>query len=358
MKKLYALSACFLFAAMAFAQKTFTEPKMIVPGHSNDVSQVTVSAKGNYIATGSWDKNINVYDSSFKLITTLSGHTFPVTTLRFRWDGKMLASGSGDNTIIVWDSTFKKVRTLEGHKDQINTVLFDRSNRYIFSGSEDRTLMAWDIASGKSFRKIDAGLPITSIAQTNDPRYIYVAAGPQIKVYSLTTSQIAKTLDGHADVVNAIAISNNNQVLISGSNDKTARIWDLKTGKQVRTLPVNCWKVTAVAFSEDSKYAVTGCNDGSVKVWEVETGKLIADIEGKGNYVKDVAFTKNKMTVLVAAMLRGSTDFGLRVWPSGIEPVLPKSLITIKEDSLKTKSDSLKIKPLVPAKKIPAPVKK
>jgi WD40 repeat protein len=358
MKKLSALSLSLLVGCFAFAQKTFTEPKRIVEGHTNDVNQVTVSSKGDYIATGSWDKNINVYDSSYKMITTLHGHTFPVTTLRFRWDGKMLASGSSDNTIIIWDSTFKKVKTLEGHKDQVNSVLFDKSNRYVFSGSEDHMLMAWDIASGKSFRKIDAVQPITSIAQTNDPRYIYAAAGPQIKIYTLANSLLFKTLDGHADVVNAIATSSNNQLLISGSNDKTARIWDLKAGKQIRVLPVDCWKVTAVAFSDDSKYAITGCNDGSVKVWEVETGKLISSIEGKGNYVKDVAFTKNKMNVLVASMLRGSTDFGLRVWPSAIETMIPKPIVPAGIDSLKTQNDSIKKKPLVAPKKNPAPVKK
>lgn len=357
MKKLQALSAGLLLSSFVFAQKSFTDPKAIVPGHSNDVTQVTVSSKGNYIATGSWDKNINIYDTTYKLITTLSGHTFPVTSLRYRWDGKMLASGSSDKTIIVWDSTFKKAKTLEGHAGQVNTLLFDRSNRYIFSGGDDRMVMAWDIASGKAFRKIDAGQSVTSVAQNNDPRYLYVAAGPQIKVYALATSTIFKTLDGHADVVNALAISNNNQLLISGSNDKTARIWDLKTGKQLRALPVNCWKVTSVAFSDDSKYAVTGCNDGSVKVWEVETGKLIADIDGK-NYVKDVAFTKNKMNVLVACMIKGSTDYGLRVWPSAIETVVPKAVTPVVTDSLNATTDSTKVKPVITPRKTTAPTKR
>jgi WD40 repeat protein len=188
MKKLYALSTGLLLSSVLFAQKSFTEPKMIVPGHTNDVTQVAVSSKGNYIATGSWDQNINIYDTSYKLLRTLNGHTFPVTALRFRWDGKMLASGSSDKTIVVWDSTFKKVKTFEGHTAQINTVLFDHSNRYLFSGGDDRMLMAWDIASGKSFRKIDAGQAITSIAQSSDPRYIYVAAGAQIKIFALSNS--------------------------------------------------------------------------------------------------------------------------------------------------------------------------
>lgn len=350
MNKFLAVIAVLLFNSGVFAQKTFTEPNKIFAGHTNDITQVTMTMKGDMIASGSWDKNINIYDSSYNLKRTLSGHTFPITSLRFRPDGKLLASGSSDNSIIIWDSLLRKSRTLDGHKDQINTLLFDKSNRYLFSGSDDRSLVAWDLASGKSFRKIEVGQPVTSLAQTNNQRFIYVAAGPQIKVYDLANGMLSKTFEGHADLVNSIAISNNNKLLLSGSNDKTARIWDLTTGKPIRALPVACWKVTSVAFSDDSKYAATGCNDGSLKIWEVETGKLIAQVEANGQAVKDICFAKNNMKLLVAATLKNNTEYGARLWLTGIEQIKPVTLpatldsssrkyIPLKNDSiLKSKS--------------------
>lgn len=352
MKKSYALFAGLLITGFVYAQKKYTEPAKILNGHTNDVNLVTLTAKGDRFATGSWDKNINVYDSNYNLLKTLPGDMFPITALRFRPDGKLLASGTSENLIVIWDSLWRKSKPFTGHKDQVNTLLFDRSNRYLFSGSDDRSLMAWDIASGKSFRNINVGQGVTSLAQqSNDPRFIYVAAGPQIRVYNLTNSQITKTFAGHADVVNAIAISFNNRLLLSGSNDKTARIWDVVTGKQIRALPVNCWKVTAVAFSDDAKYAVTGCNDGTIKVWEVESGKLITEIESNESAVKDLAFTKNLKQILAATMLRESTNYGLRVWPTGIEPPAPK-IVTTAKDSLKTKQ------PVVPKAAIPVIPKK
>lgn len=351
MIKHYLFTASILFSVYTQAQKTITEPKRIIPGHTNDVNLVTQTYKGDLIATGSWDRNVNVYDSSFNLLRTLSGHSFPLTSLKFRNDGKLLASGSSDNTIVIWDSLWRKSRVLEGHKDQINTLWFDKSNRYLFSGGEDRKLMAWDLSSGKTFRNIDVGQAVTSIAQNADPRSIYVAtSGPQIKQYNLINSTVARTFDGHADVVNAIALSINNKWMISGSNDKTARIWDLATGKSVRVLPVNCWKVTAVAFSDDSKYAITGCNDGSIKVWEVETGKLIAQVEANGQGIKDLQFSKNKQFVYAAAMLKGSSEFGLRVWQSGIEQPTKATLPT---DTLRSQADTNAVKKVMPPK-IPA----
>jgi WD40 repeat protein len=232
-------------------------------------------------------------------------------------------------------------------------LLFDKTNRYLFSGSDDKTLIAWDLATGKSFRKIDIGFAVNSIAQTVDTRFIYVAgANPQIRLYNLTNNQIAKAFDGHADAVNCISISNNNKYLISGSNDKTARIWDVVSGKQIRILPVDCWKVTAVAFSNDSKYAITGCNDGSIKIWEVETGKLVSKVEANGEYVKDAVFTNNKLHVIVAANLKNSVEFGARVWPTGIEP--PKAIITPSvTDSTINQIDTTKVKTNSTSKPLP-----
>ena len=161
-------------------------------------------------------------------------------------------------------------------------------------------------------------------------------------MYSLTNIQVVKTFDGRTDIVNCIDISKNNLYMISGSNDKSARIWDLKTGKELRKLNVDCWKVTEVAFSDDSKYAVTGCNDGSIKIWEVETGKLLSKIESPGNVVRDITFVKNK-NIAVANMLRGSKEYGVRIWPTGIVPQSNKpAVIMTKADSIQSKLNAKK----------------
>lgn len=355
MKRTFIALVLLSFTAHTFAQKTFSEPVSILPGHTDDLDALSVSPAGDFIATGSWDKMINIYsaDSPFTMIRQLSGHSAPVIALRYNKSGRMLASSSSDYTIRLWDSLYRS-SILEGHKANINCLLFDNQSRYLFSGSDDRSIIAWDIATGKPFRAINHNQPVNSLAMAgNDPRSLYVASlDPKIKVYNLANIQVARSFDGHSDAVNSIDISKNNLYLLSGSNDKTARLWDLKTGKELRKFPVECWKVLAVAFSDDSKYAVTGCNDGSVKVWEVETGKLISKMESIGNVVRDVAFLKNNTKVACANMLRGSKEYGLKIWPSGI---IVNTLIPVAAgDSIKLKStypalrkaDSLNTKPL------------
>lgn len=348
----------FFLPLFVTAQKSLEEPIMVLPGHTNDVDVVSVSSRGQ-IATGAWDKQINIYadDSSMRLIKTLDAHLAPVTAIKYSKDGGLLASGANDFTVRIWDSTYKLFRVLEDHKGNINSLLFDNSRKFLLSGSEDRTIKMWEVSSGKLMRTINHQVSVHAMLQNPaDLRQLIVAgAEPKIKVYNMQNTQIVKTFDGHTDHVNAIDINKKGTLMISGSNDKSARIWDLKTGKEIRKLPVDCWKVTAVAFTEDGNHAVTGCNDGSIKIWEVATGKLMVSVEGKGNYVRDLAFSKTTYRLLAASMVREGTDFGLRVWFSGLNvpAALPDTPTKPSQDSTK-----LKTTPVTPVKPSNAAPKK
>ena len=339
-----------------FAQSP-TEPIAVLKGHTNDVDAVSLSKTG-FIATGSFDQNINIYsaDSPYKLIKAFaSGHMGPVNVLEFSTSGNTLASGSEDRVIILWDSIWRQKNRFEGHKDKVNCLIFDIRDRYLYSGSDDKTIKVWNLSTGKAVKTINNEHAVNAIAPTKNIQHIYVAgAEPKIKMYSMLTNKVVKTLDGHTDAVNDIELSNNGKWLVSGSNDKTARIWDAVTGKQVRILPVDCWKVTSINISRDSRYVTTGCNDGSIKVWELETGKLIESIDFSGSIARNVMFGKTNQQILAAFMLRNSDDYGLRVYDSKIT----LTQVNVSSENTKNPADS-NIKTIVaPAKKQPLPVKR
>ena len=356
MKKL--IFTILLLPLLTSAQKSLTSPKAILPGHSNDVDAISISARGQ-VATGSWDKKINIYkdDSTFRLIKSIEAHLAPVTAIKYSRDGGLLASGANDHSVHVWDSSYKLIKVLEGHSGNINTLLFDYSRKYLLSGSDDRTVVMWEVASGKKLRVINTSSSVNAmVLNPQDNRQLIVAgAEPKIRAISLQNNTIARTFDGHTDIVNAIDINKSGTIMISGSNDKSARLWDLKTGKEIRKLPVDCWKVTAVALSEDGSYAFTGCNDGSIKVWEVATGKLLASAEGTGNYVRDLSFSKHTNKLLVANMIREGADFGVRIWETGIPlPALSTNASEVAGDTGTIKVNTPKpVPPIKPSNAAP-----
>jgi platelet-activating factor acetylhydrolase IB subunit alpha len=57
-----------------------------------------------------------------------------------------MATGSRDKTIKVWDSCGNCVMTLRGHDNWVRALAFHPGGKYILSVSDDRTLRCWDLS--------------------------------------------------------------------------------------------------------------------------------------------------------------------------------------------------------------------
>ena len=64
-----------------------------------------------------------------------------------------------------------------------------------------------------------------------------------------------------------MAFSPDGKHLLSGCEDKTAKVWELATGDCTATLQGHSSSVFSVAFSPDGAQLATGSGDKTVKVW-------------------------------------------------------------------------------------------
>ncbi|MEH1961164.1 MAG: serine/threonine protein kinase, partial [Nostoc sp.] len=58
--------------------------------------------------------------------------------------------------------------------------------------------------------------------------------------------------------------------LASGSRDQTIKLWNLATGEQIRTLTGHSDWVESVAISPDGKTLVSGSGDRTIKIWRLK----------------------------------------------------------------------------------------
>ena len=70
--------------------------------------------------------------------------------------------------------------------------------------------------------------------------------------------------------------------VVSGSMDNTVKVWDLKGGKALKTLEGHTNIVFAVAVTPDSSRVVSGSMDNTVKIWNLENESIIASYRGDG----------------------------------------------------------------------------
>ena len=73
-----------------------------------------------------------------------------VTTVAISPDGRFVAAGSLDRSVRVWDSTtgylVQRLEGPDGHKDCVYSIAFSPTGRELVSGSLDKTIKMWELA--------------------------------------------------------------------------------------------------------------------------------------------------------------------------------------------------------------------
>jgi WD40 repeat protein len=83
---------------------------------------------------------------------------------------------------------------------------------------------------------------------------------------------LLRTLEGHSDSVNSVAVTSDGTKIVSGSEDKTIKVWDLTaSGRLLNTLEGHHDSVSSVAVTPDGTKIVSGSNK-TIKVWDLNNG--------------------------------------------------------------------------------------
>jgi len=121
-------------------------------GHTDTVTTVFFDRSGDYLASGSADDSLIIWDaaSGEPLLTFHQGNEYDVTCAAFHPDATTLVTGDGENEIKLWDSeNGEEIATLAGHTSVVTAVDFSPDGTRIVSASWDQTLRLWDADVGR-----------------------------------------------------------------------------------------------------------------------------------------------------------------------------------------------------------------
>ncbi len=351
-KSLYCIFLFLFLSAILTGQNIET---VVQAGHYASVTAVCYSDDGKFIATGSSDKTIILWQrSDGRQIRSFHGSESSITHLEFNRQGTSVLSVSYDGTLILWDilsgnlikkmkpdadiftcASFspdgKKVVTgsrkswisvwdlLSGEKTldlkpipvnlysekgfeypESGNISYSKDGKFIVAGAGDNTAILFDAVTGKEIRKFKNTYStcttcVIEAAITPDNKYILTAQSDSVKMFDRVSGTIVRSFYGQGGTPENLSVSSDNHY-VCAIEYGVAEIWEIKTGKLVtRTGNYSENKILALAISPDNKQFVTGSEKRISEIWDITSGDKLNTLKGYLNQVNERLLTNSYM---------------------------------------------------------------
>ncbi|MCL2932099.1 MAG: trypsin-like peptidase domain-containing protein [Trichodesmium sp. MAG_R03] len=190
-------------------------------------------------------------------------------------------------------------------------------NAYIVIGSSNGMISVWDIKNGEIIAIWKAHPDsVNSVAVTPDEQFVISGSDDKtIKIWKLPKNKnitdiiLVRTIPGHADVVDGIAIAPNGKIFASGSWDGTIKIWNLGSGKLLHTLEGHSEIVNAITISPDGQFLASGSKDNMINLWNLTTAQVVRTINTNSLSILSVVFSSDSQS-----LVSSSSDGVINMW--------------------------------------------
>lgn len=316
-----------LFFLMLFSVSTSAEEwaSRTFVGHTADVMSVSYSPDGDFIATGSLDGTLRLWNVSTGLLQkVLAREKAGILSIAYSPDGGFIATGHNDTTLCLWDvSTGQQIRRCKGHGGAVLSVSYSPDGLTLASASVGGTVILWDVSTGERLMTLTGHeKSVRSVAYSPDG--VSLATGSDdgtLRLWDVATGREETTLARHQKSVGSVSYSPDGLRVAAGNRDGKVLVWDVSTGRRLRRFGGQKASFTSVSYSTDGRMLATGHRDNTVSVWDVLTGSRITTLRGHRGDVESVAFSPDGLNLAT-----GSSDDILRVWQ------LPKTRLGISPD--------------------------
>jgi platelet-activating factor acetylhydrolase IB subunit alpha len=149
-----------------------------IRGHADWVRDVSPSFDGEYLLSAGNDNTARIWKTtSGEPQATLLGHEHVIECCVFApptsygylsplagqkkppppsSSAEFIATGSRDKSIKLWDARGTLIKTLLGHDNWVRGLVFHPGGRYLLSVADDKTLRCWDLSQeGKLVKTLD-----------------------------------------------------------------------------------------------------------------------------------------------------------------------------------------------------------
>jgi hypothetical protein len=292
-----------------FSPRSSSE-EIVLDLHQDVITDVAITAKGQIIATASYDTRIVIIRVAGKpQQQSLSEHSDAVYGLAFSPDGKLLASVSADRAMKVFDVEKGKLLYTLGHAtDWLYAVAWSPDGKYLVSGGVDKSIRVYEpTPTGAKLRQsvfAHEGA-VLKLVFTSDSKTLYsVGEDRVVKAWDIEKMVEGKVYDKQPETVLCLALREDAGQFIIGRYDGIVQLIDMKTGKvahefgEAEAKPKQGEKIEAPGKGGSLRRA------GAVDVYRVEAKKgeqfaVRVTVTGKAKFEPVLTLADAKGRVLV-----------------------------------------------------------
>lgn len=267
--------------------------------HKGIVTSASFSPNGKYIVTTSSDKTAIIWNSKGEFITFFQEQESIIWSASFSADGKQIVTASNNGIAQVWDlekiQQVKQIDSLKGHKGTITSASYSPDGRYIVTASTDKTVRVWLRRQNLLEKDLDK---VDVLSFSPNGNFSVTTSNKTVWLCELKGGQNI-SLKGHQGKVNSASFSPDGQLVVTASDDKTARIWDLQNHNHI-TLLGHDSRANIACFSPNGQLVVTGSDDRTARVWDL-MGRQIATYSHSENVVSATFSSDGKYILTITS---------------------------------------------------------
>lgn len=159
------------------------------------------------------------------------------------------------------DQKFFLFKSLPAHILPLTNCGFNKSGDKFITGSYDRTAKVWDTESGNELFTLEGHKNVVYAIAFNNPYGDKIITGSfdkTCRVYSTLTGETIHVLRGHQKEIVCLAFSPQGDLIATGSMDHTAKLWDVETGIEICTLSGHTAEIVSLHFNTEGDRIITG----------------------------------------------------------------------------------------------------